>query len=292
MRRQSLSGTLLPAVVLFLPFLLAAPAAAQTVTVEIPAERDTMLAEAHKPNNYGAWGLLWVKVGNGRTRVLVGVDLSPLAGRAADIVSAKLRLRAASITGSSDGDNYEAHLQDAGAGFDWTEGSGRFDKMSYCDAQQYYAPPLLGTGVGATWSCPNDPNIGSSKTTVCGNPWTGGFPGFVSSPFSTRAIFNREAASCSSSLSCWSATGTLDCWAPLDWDVTADVVASLSAGSVHPSWLLKRAVETGAGGFYAFSRESTCVGLPDRLGPRLVVTLTGAAPVIQPPQPHCETYAP
>lgn len=291
MRRRSIPGTPVLAVVLSVPRLIAAPpAAAQTVTVEMPVERDTMLAEAHKPNNWGAWGLLWVKVGNGRTRILVGVDLTPLAGRTADIVSAKLRLRAATITGSSDGDNYDAHLQDAGAGFDWTEGSGRFDKMSYCDAQQYYAPPLIGTGAGATWACPSDPNIADGKTTPCANPWTGGFPGFLGSPSATRRIFNRDASSCSSSLSCWTATGTLDCWAPLEWDVTADVVASLSAGSAHPSWLIQRAAETGAGGFYAFSRESACVGLPDGLGPRLVVALTGPPPVIPSPPPHCETY--
>ena len=249
-----------------------------------------MLAEAHKMNNWGEWGLLWIKLGNGRNRILIGADLSPLAGRAADIVSVKLRLRAVSIRGSVSGDAYAAHLQDPAAGFDWTEGSGRFDQMYYCDMPQYHVAPLIGTGAGATWVCASDPNIADGKNTGCPALWTGGFPGFLSAASATTTLFNSQAPSCTSSLSCYSASGSLDCWAPLDWDVTADVVASLSGGVSRPSWLIKRAIEAGEGSFYAFSREARCVGLPAGLGPRLVVTLTGAAPAVADPPPHCDSY--
>ena len=262
----------------------------QIVTVEIPADRDLMLAEAHKMNNWGEWGLLWIKLGNGRNRFLVGADLSPLAGRAADIVSVKLRLRAVSITGSTAGDDYDAHLQDADAGFDWTEGSGRFDQMSYCDQTRYHAPPLIGTGAGATWTCAADPNIADGKNTGCPAGWTGGFPGFLPTASATTTLFNSQAPSCSASLSCYSGSGSLECWAPLDWDVTADVLASLQRGVSRPSWLIKRTIEAGSGAFHAFSREARCVGLPDGLGPRLIVTLTGAAPIVVDPPPHCDTY--
>ena len=262
----------------------------QIVTVEIPADRDLMLAEAHKMNNWGEWGLLWIKLGNGRNRFLVGADLSPLAGRAADIVSVKLRLRAVSITGSTAGDDYDAHLQDADAGFDWMEGSGRFDQMSYCDQTTYHAPPLIGTGAGATWNCAADPNIADGKNTGCPAGWTGGFPGFLPTASATTTLFNSQAPSCSASLSCYSGSGSLECWAPLDWDVTADVLASLQRGVSRPSWLIKRTIEAGSGAFHAFSREARCVGLPDGLGPRLIVTLTGAAPIVVDPPPHCDTY--
>ena len=117
--------------------------------------------------------------------------------------------------------------------------------------------------------------------------WTGGFPGHATTASATAMVARETGLTCSAALECADAGGGADCWRKVDWTVTADVVAALGAGAPHVGWLLKRAAETGQGGFYAFSEEmAVCVmGLPE-IRPMLIVSLVpraGDPPVVPDP---------
>src|SRR5262249_7272926 len=98
----------------------------------------------------------------------------------------------------------------------------------------------------------------------------------------SAVVFNTDPPSCSASLAQYARTGSLDAWAKVEWDITADVVAALEVDRYDVSWFIKKDKEVGPGALWTFGREAICVGLPD-LGPRLIVALHGGAPVITDP---------
>lgn len=265
-----------------LALLCAAPVGAQTL-VELPCV-STLIASAHKDNNYGL-GQLWVKVGNGINRMLVGCDLSAIAGRADDVVAASYRIRLHTANLTTDGTELALHRED-GTRPAWVEGLGLFDALFYCSISQLRVPASNLGGPGATWKCPVDPDTRKGTLTPACDPaqgWAGGFPGHAPTP---SAVMRAQGTipRCSASMDCFFGAGGADCWRPIDWDVTGDVQAAL-ADPVAPGvrWLLKRTVETGGGFFYAWPEEhAVCaLGLP-AVRPLLRVTLLGAPPSVIP----------
>ena len=274
------------------PPLEAYTVAAADVTVNIPLE-DTIITMAHKGNNDGAWGYTWIKCGNGCNRALYRANLAPLAGRAADVASATIRLYIAKSEFTERGTVFTARPYDPASGVVWKEGNDRFDQFSYCEKSAWYRAPRKVGGVGATFACPQDPWAWNSPGIVdcLTSAWNGGYPGFSSVVSATATHFYKERVLCSTSLACYSKGGTpASCWRTTTFDVTADVRRYLEGGNFDASWLVGRAVETGSGGAWWFSREFKCIAGIDGLAPVLSVTLQGTAPVVPPLPTHCESY--
>jgi hypothetical protein len=275
--RNTITGLILAIIVLSFSMLSAVAAQharAETIIVDIPAERDTMIAAAHKYENWGKWGFLWVKIGNGETRILVGFDLTPLASRADDVISATILLRAASHTFRSGGTSFSVYAYPSSPSTDWVGGNASYDDFAYCT--RYHAPIIHG-GSGATWSCQDDPNVDDGKNLGCplSDKWVGGYPGFETLPTDTIVEARDYNPTCSQALSCYANGGRPDCWRGVSFDVTADVQEALNAGQMHPSWLVRRTPPpSGQGAAFFFSREGAAIlGIPE-LGPTLQVELT------------------
>jgi hypothetical protein len=285
---------------------------AQTVTVAIPAERDTTLMQAHPHDGDGAWGFLWPKWnGDGLdNRVLVGFDLGPLAGRAADVLAARLRLRAADHTFTARGSRLDAHLVQPDATIDWVEGDGRWDTFAYCSRRDLRRAATGPGAPGATWTCEDEAGAAEGAP-ACVTPWAPptAWAGGLALPDEASAHLPRGARAapsattiertgydplCRKALDCFAATGSSDCWRLVVLDVTADVREVLAVDHLRPSWLLRKPrIEAGAAHF--FSREgAVCIlRIPD-LRPQLHVTLVARAgdpPVIPEPPDHCEAVA-
>jgi len=282
---------------------------AQTITVSIPAERDSTLMQAHPHDSDGAWGFLWPKWNSERleNRILLGFDLTPLAGRAADVLGASVILTASSHTfPAKRGTVFHIHAMEPGALVDWVEGDGRFDTFAYCSRRDLRRPGTGVGGPGVTWTCEaEDVEDGAP---ICLTPWSpptawlGGFAqageppdhlprGFRTVPTDSPSELKGYAPLCAQALSCFAATGSVDCWRRVTLDVTPDVREMLATGRFHPSWLIRKD-RVEAGGAYFFSREgAVCImGVRD-LRPQLLVTLVGTPadpPTIPEPPDHCE----
>lgn len=305
-RRTRLARLLRAGVALAVVWRLLAPlaAGAETETVVIPAQRDTTIMEAHPRDNDGSWGFLWLKWNSERgfeNRVLLGFDLSPLAGRAADVVAARIVLRAADHSFPRRGTGLSTYFVDPAA-TPWSEGTRQFDTFSYCGRRDLFRPPTGEGGPGATWSCEDDlgaldplggPSCGPSGGDA---PWRGGLlPPLAATPprgsRSTASATQVETKGydplCRRAFTCFAESASPDCWRTVTIEVGADVREALGQGFHAASWLLKKdRVEAGAARF--FSREgAVCrLGLPE-LRPRLEVTLAGDGhpPVIVPEPP-------
>jgi hypothetical protein len=280
-------------VALALTLVCRAPAEAQTTALAIPCE-DVMLAQAHKQNNFGAVEL-WVKIGNGINRVLLRCDLTPLAGRASDLLSAVVRLRIQSQTFQKAGTSFSIHAAD-GSAPPWIEGVDRFDSIKYCQRREFFRPARANGGAGTTWNCAQDPNVRDGKTKGCVGAWAGGFPGHAPAPTDTLIQVSDPDPTCAESLACYAAGGGVDCWRSIEFDVLADVARWLAADAFEAGWLIKQTAENSRGGFFAFSREiAVCVlGISD-LRPQLIVTLAeqpGDPPAIPDLPDHCEYVNP
>ncbi len=112
-------------------------------------------------------------------------------------------------------------------------------------------PPIVGSGAGATWYCPNDPNISNNSTD--GAPqWDGGWT--FAAPATAPAVYHTAGM-----------TGEVT------WNVTADVAAVLGSAS-EISWLVKlnnEALKIDPTLYY--TREGAgAVGNP-HLSPRLIL---------------------
>jgi hypothetical protein len=291
--------------------VLSAPGAAwpETITVSIPVERDTMLMEAHPGDNDGAGGVLWPKW-NGlglESRVLLGFDLAPLAGRADDVVAATVVLRASTHTFAARGSRLAIHAMESGASVDWVEGDRRYNTFAYCSRRDLRRAANGTGGPGATWTCEDDEGPGGCATPwPDATPWVGGFasPGEDPAhlPRGARAVptdTNLERRGydplCRQALSCFAATGSVECWRGVELDVTPDVREMLAIGHRHSSWLLRKPL-IEAGSAYFFSREgAVCImRIPD-LRPQLLVTLVKRPddpPAIPEPADHCEASRP
>jgi hypothetical protein len=253
-----------------------------------------MLAQAHKQNNFGAVEL-WVKIGNGTNRILLRCDLTPLAGRAADLLSAVVRLRIQSQTFQKTGTSVSIHAAD-GSSPPWIEGVDRFDAIKYCQRREFFRPARANGGAGATWNCAQDPNVRDGKTKGCIGAWAGGFPGHAQAPTDMVIQAPSPDPSCVESLACYAAGGGVDCWRPIEFNVIGDVARWLAADTFDAGWLIKQTGENSRGAFFAFSREiAVCVlGVPD-LRPQLIVTLAeqpGDPPPIPDLPDHCEYVNP
>ena len=280
-------------------------AAAALDSVRIPVERDTTIMEAHPRDNNGAWGFLWLKWNSARgfeNRVLLGFDLTPLAGRAGDVVAARLVLRAADHTFPKRGTSLSAYFVDPAAAVPWSEGTRQFDTFSYCGRRDLFVPPTGKGGPGVTWTCEDDPGaldpLGapSCDLPTAADPWLGGLLPWLD-PAAPRGFRAEASVSqvevkgydplCRRALACWAATATPDCWRAVEIDLTDDVREALSRGVHAASWILKKdRVEAGAARF--FSREGAIcrLGIPE-LGPWLEVSLVpdGSPPVVVPEPP-------
>jgi hypothetical protein len=289
----------------------ASGAGAQLVDVTVPAERDTTVMQVHARDNDGAWGYLWVKWNGAKleNRVLLGFGLAPLAGRAADVVSAKIELRAAREWLPRRGTRFVIHAAEPGMP-EWIEGDGRFDTFAYCSRRDLRRRPTGPGGPGVTWTCEDDAGAGTDDggEPTCAprsaeSPWIGGLPpqpessseatrGFRGVASESRLEFWSGFARCRKALACYAETGSLDCWRRFEFDVTADVRGMLAAGRHVASWLVrKERVELGALRFFSREGAACIMGIPE-LGPELVVTLVerpGDPPYVERPPDHCET---
>lgn len=281
-------------------------AGASTVTVSIPVERDATVMAAHPRDNDGAWGYLWLKWNSVplENRVLLGFDLSPLAGRAADVVSATVVLRAADHTFPTRGTRFGIHALKPGA-LDWEEGDLRFDLFSYCSRRDLHRAPTGEGGPGVTWSCESDSrDLGGTVSCVLPSPpepWLGGSPspadtprpeprGFRASAMDSRVESRGYDPRCRQALGCFESSSNVDCWRKVELDATSDVRRRLSSGEHRASWMLRKA-GVGVGGVRFFSREGAiCIlGVP-MLRPQLIVTLVerpGDPPRVPEPPDHC-----
>jgi hypothetical protein len=269
--------------------------ASAAATVSLPLERDAVLMEAHAFNNDGSWAEGWVKTGLGlRNRWVGGVDLTPLEGRASAVQSAHLRLYISKGNFLPRPTAFDIHAFDPSSSLGWTEGDDRWDIDAYCTIRALARTSKIFGGRGATWSCADDPDTADESNAGCASAWTGGFPGFSPVPAATVTGTSALNRVCSKSLKCYAAGGSVDaCWAAIEFDVTASVVAALASGNLRPSWLIKRQIEdkTG-GGFRFFSREgAACIlGIP-ALRPHLRVALNEAPPIIADVPDHCQFSA-
>ena len=249
-----------------------------------------MVAQAHKQNNFGA-DELWVKVGNGINRLLLRCDLTPLGGRAPDVASATVRLRIESQTFQRTGTAFSIHASD-GSVPPWIEGVDRFAQITYCQRPEYFRPAKSNGGAGATWNCPQDPNVRDGKMKGCAVAWAGGFPGHAPAPTDVVIEAPDPNPSCTWSLACHAAGGGVDCWRAIEFDVTADVGRWLATGEFSAGWLVKQTAEKGRGAFFAFSREfAVCVLRIPELRPQLIVVLAeqpGDPPAVPDLPDHCE----
>lgn len=286
--------------------LLATGGAARGETVSLPVVRDTTIMEAHPRDNDGAWGYLWVKWNSARgfeNRVLLGFDLAPLAGRAADVTGARLVLHAADHTFPKRGTALATHFMDPAATLPWSEGVLHFDRFSICGRRDLFRPPTGEGGPGTTWTCEDDLGTvdalggASCAPSTLDAPWRGGLPDPAGAPGVVRGF--RPAAStsqiehkghdplCRKAQRCFDETGRTDCWRVVEIDVTADVREALSLGFDDASWLLRKE-KVEAGGARFFSREGArcLLGVP-ALAPLLRVTLAGESqpPVVVPEPP-------
>ncbi|MEW6270070.1 MAG: hypothetical protein AB1689_12330 [Thermodesulfobacteriota bacterium] len=289
----------------------AAAAGAQTVTVSLPAARDTTIMEAHPRDNDGAWGFLWLKWNSARgfeNRIAVGFDLSPLAGRAGDVHEAVLVLRAADHTFPLRGTGIGVFFMEPGTLADWVEGDRRFDRLSYCSRRDLFRAPTGEGGPGATWTCEDDAGaVDPSGAPVCTSPppatsWRGGLPepgepqrGFRAVASDAQIEHKLYDPLCRKALACFAASASADCWRNVELDVTADVREALELGHHAPSWLVKKdRVEAGAARFFSREGAVCLLGIPE-LGPRLRVTLAqrpGDPPPIAEPDDHCAAATP
>jgi hypothetical protein len=295
------------AVPVLLVLLLLSPctAVADDELVVIPVQRDTTIMEAHPRDNDGAWGFLWLKWNSARgfeNRVLLGFDLAPLAGRAGDVLSARIVLHAAGHTFPRRGTTLSAYFADATA-LPWREGAGQFDLFAYCGRRDLFHPPTGEGGPGATWACEDDLGaVDPLGAPSCGpgypsSPWLGGvlpppavpevpLRGFRATASTSQVEAKGYDPLCRRALKCFDDTGSADCWRAVAIDVTADVRATLAQHVHAASWLLKKdRVEAGAAHF--FSREGALCRLGiAALGPRLEVTVVqGAQPPVMVPEP-------
>jgi hypothetical protein len=281
-------------------------ALAQTLTVSIPAERDSTLMEAHPQDNDGAWGYLWPKLGNQENRIVVGFRLDALAGRSDDVVTAKVVLRAAKHTFRKFGTRFGIYALEPGALLDWLEGDGRHDHFSYCSRRDLRRAPLRSAGPGVTWTCEVDTGT-LDELPLCATPWgelaiwSGGFAlpgepaerlprGHVATATDSHAEFKGYDPLCRTALACFASSASLDCFRRVEFDVTADVARFLASGEHRPSWVIKKdGPESGAAHF--FSREGArCIMREPALGPQLVLTLVERPddpPQIPEPDDHC-----
>jgi len=289
--------------------ILATRAAARAATVSLPVARDTTVMEAHPRDNDGAWGYLWVKWNSARgfeNRVLLGFDLTPLAGRAADVSDARLVLHAADHTFPKRGTALSAHFMDPAAAVPWSEGSLHFDRFSFCGQRALFRPPTGEGGPGATWACEDDHGAtdvlggASCAPSALASPWRGGLPdagaaagvarGFRSTATTSQVEHKDHDPLCRKALRCFAETGRTDCWRVVEIDVSADVREALSLGVADASWMLrKNQVEAGAARFFSREGARCLVGIP-ALAPELRVTVSGESqpPVVVPePQLDC-----
>ena len=299
---------------LLLSVIATRQAAAQTQrTVAIPCERDTgQLAQAHPYNNDGAWGYLWIKVGNGENRIALGFDTTPLAGLQSNIVSAVIRLRCGDHTFTLSGTSFSIHAYNPYNQIDWIEGNDRFNLFTYADDRRFYRSPKAVGGPGITWRCEadNNPNDGKCNCLTPWLPfttWNGGLAeptepvanlprGFRTTASDIRIEKKGYDPLQAAALKCYLNGGGVDCWRAVDFDVTADIREFAGIGFNHPTWLIRRTPPaSGSGGAHFFSREGAiCIfGIPE-LTPTLFVTLAlpaDASPIVIPePEPHCQSY--
>lgn len=285
--------------------LHAGAARAQTETVSIPAQRDTTIMEAHPRDNDGAWGYLWLKWNSARgfeNRVLLGFDLTALAGRAEDVVSATIVLRAADHTFPARGTRLSTFFMEPAAPVSWSEGRQSFDTFAYCGRRDLFRPPTGEGGPGASWSCEDDlgaldPLGGAScAPSPLESPWLGGLTSAGTPPDQPRG-FRAVATSsqveakgydplCRRALACFAASASPDCWRVVEIEVTTDVREALSLATHSASWLLKKErVEAGAARFFSREGARCLLGLPE-LQPQLRVTLaSGPHPPVVVPEP-------
>jgi hypothetical protein len=318
------------------------PTATPTNTpIQIWVEHDTIVEEAHKMNNDGAWGYGWIKLSQGAHNYgLLQFDLSGLASSnlqsfdpQQDIASAKIVLRVAQNHLTQDGTIFDVHAWDLTPDtpvVDWVEGDGRWDLFSYCNDSDL-AKPSAETGVdGATWTCSDDAHIWDGNTT-CPTPTPGTIikwqpadngvqAGFDPTPVATIVeekdysdpqnhcpalltdLQRKCDPLCSESKECIKTHSADECYRTITIDVTQSARDAVSAGKTHPSWLIKRETNTGAGAFHYFSREGAlcilgaCGQSPyiehyRQLQPTLEVVLKKPAPgAIVTPALHCSAY--
>lgn len=286
--------------------LLASAGVTRAETVSLPVVRDATIMEAHPRDNDGAWGYLWVKWNSARgfdNRVLLGFDLAPLAGRAAEVTGATLVLHAADHTFPKRGTELSTHFMDPAATLPWREGSLHFDRFSFCGRRDLFRPPTGEGGPGVTWACEDDHGAvdtlggASCAPSPSESVWRGGLPdpsgapgaarGFRATPSASQVESKGHDPLCRKALRCFDETGRTDCWRVVEIDVTADVREALAIGAAEASWLLRK-LRVEAGGVRFFSREGArcLLGIP-ALAPRLRVTLEGEAgpPVLVPEPP-------
>jgi len=302
-------------------------------------ERDNLIEEAHKPNNDGSWGYGWIKVSQGAHNYgLLGFDLRgliALTDPVGQIVSATLILRVGQNHFAEDGKTYNIHRWDPSAGVsDWVEGKDRWDLFSYCSKSVWSRPADAIGGEGSTWTCSNDPAVRDGSV-ACATPtpgttrqWAPALNGGVHAGFDptpTTDTFEKKQSTnpaadcpnllpqyanncnplCGNSLECLDAGYSVEqCYRKVTFDLTGDVEQFVANGVAHPSWLIKRADNSGAGAFHYFSREgATCIlgncgqGADYEkykdLQPVLEVVLTDEPPgtIVDPPL-HCEALCP
>lgn len=160
--------------------------------VKLPAERDTVIMSAHRPNNDGSWGFGWIKVAQGTNRALLGFDLTPIAGRT-DFQAARVILWAPqnnfrSVSNGGTGfrlhafDPMSANSATCGLGnavwpqgttpsdFQWAEGEDRWDQFVICSNTEWRRGAINIPGyAGATWNCSADPDTSDNGDTSCGS---------------------------------------------------------------------------------------------------------------------------
>jgi len=261
---------------------------------------------AHPADNDGAWGYLWVKWNSIplENRVLLGFDLTPLAGRASDVLSAAIILRAADHTFPTRGTRIEISANEPGA-IDWVEGDLRFDTFAYCSRKSLWRPPTGVGDPGVTWRCEAATDA-ADPLPACLAPsppatWDGGLlassdPQVGQRGFRATATDSHVEAKgydplCRKALACFASSGSLDCWRRVLFDVTSDVRERLASGDHRSSWLIRKdRVEAGAAHFFSREGAMCILGVPG-LRPQLLVTLSarpGDPPSVPEPADHCE----
>lgn len=183
------------------------------------AEADTYLRGGAQNTNEGANTLLQIQ-SSGDNRILVRFSDIP---NAANVTKATLV-----FTIQFNADNWGTTNPDGGDRpvdahrllVDWAEGNGSNDHTN---------PSIRGTGEGATWNLPVDPDINNSSTDGVTPQWNGGTLGthFAAATSPSVFPFNGQVGEVS-------------------WDVTADVKDGADFG-----WLVKRSTNSGRMDFFS-----------------------------------------
>lgn len=202
--------------------------------IERAADADSMLTPGSKNLNEGAHPRLVVDT----HRTVLGFSL---AGISAGVRRVRLRLTLAEPASGFGPDG--AYLSVHRLSVPFAEGNGKWLDLSPAVRDR-------GNGLGVTWSCATDTEIGNSATN-CTTQWNGGATAAAAASAMVLHVNGLSGA--------------------VEWDVTEDVVQALLAGAPSIQWLLRRANESQPGRASYHSAEGAATLGDAALAPTMTV---------------------